>query len=77
MLLVFNGWHDGVEFMLPPAAEGGNWTRLFDTALEVQAADTFAASHPYVITGRSVVALACDGSASAAQALAGLLGSLP
>ncbi len=78
VLLIFNSWHDGVEFVLPPAVDGGKWTRLFDTALDTQAHESFRAGDRYVITGRSVVAVACawEGSAAAPalRALPGLEG---
>ena len=38
VLLVFNAWHDAVEFTLPAtpaAANGGAWVRLLDTAVPV------------------------------------------
>ncbi|MDH3209352.1 MAG: glycogen debranching protein GlgX [Burkholderiaceae bacterium] len=76
VLLVFNGWHDGVEFTLPPLPEGARWSRLFDTALEHQTADAFAPGHRYVITGRSVLAVATAGSGQSADALKKLLETL-
>jgi glycogen operon protein len=76
VLLVFNGWHDGVEFTLPPLPQGGRWCRLFDTALELQAAEDFESEHAYVITGRSVVAVATTAPGPSADALQTLLASL-
>jgi len=37
VVLVFNAWHEGVSFTLPPAVDGAAWMQLFDTALNVQA----------------------------------------
>jgi glycogen operon protein len=73
VLLVFNGWHEGVTFTLPTAPKGQRWHRLFDTALEVQVADTFTPRHDYVVTGRSVLAVATAGAGPSADALNRLL----
>jgi glycogen operon protein len=76
VLLIFNGWHDGVEFTLPAPPEGEHWSRLFDTALEQQAADEFAPGHAYVITGRSVLALATAGPGHSSDGLTKLIAAL-
>ena len=83
VLLIFNGWHEGVEFTLPalPAplhvqAPPSVWSRLFDTALEQQTDDAFAAGHRYVVTGRSVVAVAAAAAEPAAESLRRLLATL-
>ena len=76
VLLMFNSWHEGVEFVLPPAVEGSVWTRLFDTALDTQSADPLEAGQPYVVGGRSVVAVACAVSEASARALDELLEAL-
>ena len=83
VLLIFNAWHEGVEFTLPALpvplgvpAHGGVWSRLFDTALAQQADDAFAAGHRYVITGRSVVAVAAAGEEPAVESLRRLLATL-
>jgi len=76
VLLVFNGWHEGVEFSLPALPEGASWLRLFDTALEQQEVDTFAAGHRYVVTGRSVLAVATADAEPAAESLRRLLATL-
>src|SRR6185312_15945824 len=31
LLIVFNAWHDGVEFTLPEIPDGGDWELLIDT----------------------------------------------
>jgi glycogen operon protein len=76
VLLVFNAWHEAIEFTLPPLPEGVGWSRLVDTALEPQEAQQFAPGHDYVVTGRSVLALATAGSGRAADSLANLLAAL-
>ena len=75
VLLVFNGWHEGVEFTLPTAPGGGDWVRLFDTALDPQLRDDFEAGEAYVVTGRSVLALVCAGAAALNEPIASLIGS--
>lgn len=56
LLLVFNAWHDVVEFTLPPCKDGEAWRRLVDTndpepdeTVELEVGAVFA------MTGRSVV----------------------
>ena len=66
VLLLFNGWHEGVEFVLPPVPDGDEWTRLFDTALDEQSTADMPAGEAYVVTGRSVVALASAAALPAA-----------
>ena len=67
VLLVFNGWHEGVEFALPPVPGGGEWTRLFDTALDEQSAAELPAGEHYVVTGRSIVAMNSSGAGDTAR----------
>ncbi len=76
VLLVFNGWHEGVEVTLPPLPEGTRWARLFDTALAAQQRDDFAPGDVYVLGGRSVLALATGASGQSATALQALLDTL-
>ena len=52
------------------------WTRLFDTALEPQERDSSKPGHTYVITGRSVAALACAGPGDSAKTLETVLTSM-
>ena len=70
-LLIFNSWHEGVEFTLPPGQDAAGWTRLFDTALEQQQPPeaALAAGDVYVIGGRSVLALASAAPGVAADHL--------
>jgi isoamylase len=58
LLLVFNGWHDVVEFTLPEG-EAGQWRLLVDTNLD-QLGDKaeerlFDPQHIYTVTGRSLL----------------------
>ncbi|WP_419728201.1 glycogen debranching protein GlgX [Lichenicola sp.] len=56
LLLVFNAWHDLVEFKLPPATEQ-QWKLLIDTNLseeeEEKESGIFTPEHMYGVTGRS------------------------
>ena len=56
MLLVFNGWRDGVGFTLPEAPDGVAWCLLVDTN-QPALADTpsFKPGDVYEVTGRSVL----------------------
>jgi len=59
LLIVFNAYHDLVEFKLPSPIEGSKWARLIDTNLEVDAeAAHFDGGTNYGVTGRSVVLFA-------------------
>ncbi len=52
LLIVINGWQDGVAFTLPG---DGAWTRLLDTNLEHDAEESFEGASAYLATGRSVL----------------------
>ena len=52
LLIVVNGWQDGVAFTLPG---DGAWTRLLDTNLERDAQESFEGASTYLATGRSVL----------------------
>ena len=55
VLLVFNAWHDAVEFRLP-VSSAGRWTRLVDTAVVSQPKlSTFEPGAGYLVTGRSLL----------------------
>jgi glycogen operon protein len=56
LLLVLNGYHDLVEFSLPPCGGSCRWRLLIDTNLP-ELADTaqFAAGEVYGVTGRSLL----------------------
>jgi glycogen operon protein len=54
LLLIFNGWHEGVAFTLPEAQEGKGWTRLIDTNLPEDTQELpFDIGAVYEVTGRS------------------------
>jgi isoamylase len=59
VLLVFNAWHDAVEFTLPEAPGDGGWSRALDTAADDASTSTststesFAGGATYLVTGRS------------------------
>ncbi|HWH80752.1 MAG TPA: glycogen debranching enzyme GlgX, partial [Burkholderiaceae bacterium] len=56
VLIVFNAWHDAVEFLLPPAAAYGSWARVIDTATpEPAPPPMFDGGASYLITGRSML----------------------
>ncbi|WP_027134971.1 glycogen debranching protein GlgX [Geminicoccus roseus] len=59
LLIVFNGYHDLVEFTLPPCAGGDKWELLVDTNLEeVPEAHVLATGDVYGVTGRSLLLFA-------------------
>jgi glycogen operon protein len=56
LLIVFNSWHDVVNFKLPAANGGVGWTRVLDTNLpETGEHADFDVAHEYGVTGRSLV----------------------
>ena len=71
VLLIFNSWHEAIDFQLPARAEGLQWTRLVDTNLTTQELEAFEPDHAYTVTGRSVVAFLAplDGESNAALEL--------
>jgi glycogen operon protein len=77
VLLVFNAWHEGVSFTLPPAADGAAWVRLFDTALNVQETNGPLADAGYIVGGRSVLALAAAAPGAESDRLASWVAALP
>jgi isoamylase len=54
LLIVFNAWHDGVEFTLPEIPDGGDWELLIDTNNGDEPA-TVEAGDAYTATGRSLL----------------------
>jgi glycogen operon protein len=59
LLIVFNAYHDLVEFSLPAPVENAKWARLVDTNLEADAeVARFDGGSSYGVTGRSVVLFA-------------------
>ena len=74
ILMIFNAWHDMVEFTLP--SQGGSdqhWTLLIDTNISEEAEEkenqTFGLGQVYAVTGRSFLLLALipDASQMAAE----------
>jgi glycogen operon protein len=56
MLLVLNGWQDGVSFVLPEAPDGAGWSLLVDTNQPDLADEpVFDVGATYDVTGRSVL----------------------
>ena len=56
MLLVLNGYHDLVEFVLPPDGERAEWQLLIDTnRRELEDLPCFAPGATYGVTGRSLL----------------------
>ena len=56
VVLVFNAWHDAVEFTLPPVSYGGQWSRVIDTAApEGAEVPAFDGGATYLVTGRSML----------------------
>ncbi len=59
VLLVFNGWHDAVEFSLPAAPVQGAWVCVLDTAApEPRPPPMFDGGANYLVTGRSLLVFA-------------------
>ena len=56
VLLIFNSWHEPIEFELPARADGLTWTRLVDTATAQQDMTVFDPGSSYTVSGRSVSA---------------------
>ncbi len=57
ILLVFNAWHDSVEFTLPPREGSSAWERLFDTTVpDAETPPPFEVGAKYLVTGRSTLA---------------------
>ena len=58
VLLVFNAWKGALDFKLPPRGKGRKqrpWTRVVDTALDVQEDAVFKPGRSYTVTGRSML----------------------
>ena len=63
LLLIYNAWHDVVEFTLPSqGGEARDWTLMIDTNLPAAAPDAdqnaFASEQVYAVTGRSFLLFA-------------------
>ena len=55
LLLIFNAWHDLINFTLPETADAEGWERLIDTNAPDASDERFAVGATYQVTGRSVV----------------------
>ncbi|GJD57671.1 glycogen debranching protein GlgX [Methylobacterium dankookense] len=56
LLVLYNAYHDLVQFTLPETMGGDAWTRLLDTNLpDSQAIEHFTAGDSYDVTGRSML----------------------
>jgi glycogen operon protein len=57
--IIFNAYHDAIEFKLPPAKFGRQWTKVLDTGISYfeETGETWKASSSIHIEGRSVVLL--------------------
>ncbi|MEH3146176.1 MAG: glycogen debranching protein GlgX [Methylobacterium frigidaeris] len=56
VLLLFNAYHDVVQFRLPEVVGGDGWMRLLDTNLpDTQDLSRFGAGADYDVTGRSIL----------------------
>ena len=61
LLIVFNAYHDVVEFTLPESAGQAVWRRVLDTNIpEDEGAALFETGQIYAVTGRSVLVFALD-----------------
>ncbi len=59
LLIVFNSYHDLVEFTLPETAGVTTWTRAFDTNIPEDSGEAvFESGQVYEVTGRSVLVFA-------------------
>ncbi len=76
VLLIFNAWHEDVDFKLPPLPSKTKWSRLFDTALELQASKDFDPDESCCAAGRSVLAFVTEGAGQPSAWLHELLASL-
>ncbi len=56
VLLIFNAYHDAVDFAFPKCDEGMAWKRLIDTAdSDVENEPVFECESSYLVTGRSTL----------------------
>jgi isoamylase len=55
LLIVFNAWHDVIDFTLPDTASAAGWERLIDTNAPDAGEEQFEIGSTYQVTGRSVL----------------------
>ena len=77
LLLVFNGWSDAVDFVLPSTPTDDAWIRLVDTALEAQTSQPFRPGDRYEVAGRSVLVLVTAGTGQTTGWIEDLAARLP
>jgi isoamylase len=83
LLLVFNAYHDVVEFSLPKLLAGQCWLLLVDTNRpEITEPERFELGHPFLVTGRSLLLFVLqpersDSAILAAARTALLVGTAP
>ena len=69
LLVIFNAYHDVVNFTLPGEAADARWALLIDTNLPLGLAEhkvNFATGDVYEVTGRSVLVFQLEGESDAA-----------
>ncbi|WP_267387933.1 glycogen debranching protein GlgX [Sphingomonas sp. GC_Shp_3] len=71
LLLIFNAWHDLINFTLPETADAEGWERLIDTNAPDASDERFAVGATYQVTGRSVVVFRLVQSDQAASIASG------
>jgi isoamylase len=65
LLMVFNAYHDLVEFTLPETVGGSHWQLAIDTNLpEDTVMGRFATGEVYGVTGRSLLLFALESDAA-------------
>ena len=63
LLLVFNAHHEPVDFTLPSAADGANWSLLIDTNItEGETSGSFTAGTTYLVTDRTLLLFTLEGA---------------
>ncbi len=77
VFLVLNAWHEPIDVTLPAPVDGGEWLRLFDTALDSQIGARSASGDQVQVQGRAVLAFAAAGAGQPAEWLEQLVASLP
>jgi glycogen operon protein len=55
LLIIFNAWHDLINFTLPDTAGADGWERLIDTNAADESEERFDVGSTYQVTGRSVL----------------------
>lgn len=58
VLLIYNAYHDVVEFSLPDVSDGQGWLCVIDTNRPEQQPNAFPMGHRFAVTGRSLLAFA-------------------